>query len=132
MSRFELGVAYHRRLPFFKTAKPLKTLSAAHGILCESHFKSYRMFQCKFFVDLTKLNARSLFHFLGNSECDYDSYTPVLYLGLLETEKSYREGTKCQQVEACQNTLSRRWSLGVRSYRRNNTSLDTFWTTLIQ
>jgi hypothetical protein len=38
LSCFELGVTFHRRSPFFKTAKTLKNLCTAHGSLSESHF----------------------------------------------------------------------------------------------
>ena len=45
---FELGVAFHRRSPFFKTARPLKNLSTAHGIFCESHFNHIACFSAIF------------------------------------------------------------------------------------
>ena len=48
LSRFQLAVTFHRRSPFFKTAKPLKNMSTAHGILSESHFNNIVCFSASF------------------------------------------------------------------------------------
>ena len=60
----------------------------ARGILSEIHFNHMVYFSASFPYILTKLNAHSLFRFLGNSECYDDTNTPVLYPGWHDNEKS--------------------------------------------
>jgi hypothetical protein len=122
LSSFELRVAFHRRSPFFKSAKPFKNLSAAVGILSESHFNHILCFSAGFSQILTKLNAHSLFHFLGSSECDDDTLTVFIWGGKRMRKREYQGRIGRQKPEH---------ALDARSYQRNNTSLDTSWTALV-
>jgi hypothetical protein len=58
-------------------------------------------------VQMTKINANFLSHFLCHSEHNNNTNTPVLYLGVQENDKTYSEDIQCEEVETCQNMLSR-------------------------
>ena len=47
LSCFELGVAFHRRSPFFTTTKPFKNLRTCHGILSKSHTSYVQLSRCR-------------------------------------------------------------------------------------
>jgi hypothetical protein len=91
LSSFELYVTFHSCSPFFKTAKPFKKLSTAHGTLFTSHFNHILCFRASFSYILTKYKAR-LFLVLGNSDSDKDTTTPFPYIGSDENEKSQSKG----------------------------------------
>ena len=125
MSVFGIGVLFHRSSLFFKTAKPFKNLSTAHGILSEGHFNHIRCFSSSVSSILTKFDAQSFFRFLGSSDCDDNRNTPVLYVESHENKKSCKNGTKCEQADTSQNTLSRRCvpvCLSVCPSERNNSA----------